>query len=63
MCLPVDRSKGTVYSVVTRADADATDPWLIKSGVKDLPSAAEINFAVSVKILRAARVLIPDIGT
>ena len=61
VCLPVDRSKGTVYSVVTRADANATDPWLVKSSVKDLPSAAEIDFAVSVKILRGARVLIPDI--
>jgi len=61
LCLPIDRGKGTVYSVVTRADANATDPWLVKAGVKDLPSAAEIDFAVSMKIVRGARVLIPDI--
>ena len=61
LCLPIDRGKGTVHSVVTRADANATDPWLVKSSVKDLPSAAEIDFAVSMKIVRGTRILIPDI--
>ena len=53
--LPIDGGKGAVHRVVTGADADATDPWLVKSGVKDLPSAAEIDFAVGMKIVRGAR--------
>ena len=59
--LPVDRGKRTIHRVVTCANANATDPRLVESSVKDLPPAAEIDFAVCMKIVRGARVLIPDI--
>ena len=50
--LSVDRGKGTIHRVVTCTNANATDPRLVESSVKDLPPAAEIDFAVRMKIVR-----------
>lgn len=59
--MAVDCGKGAIHSVIAGANAYATDPWLVESGIKDLPSAAEIDFTIRMKILGCAGVLIPDI--
>lgn len=53
--LPIDRGKRSIDSIQAMRELDATSAWDIKAGIEDEPPPSQVNFAISMKVLRMIR--------